>query len=681
MVPTTSRIIAQGRTPSGLLGVPSTLTTFFVNRQYASEHSIGGTYSGQMYVELYQPVDPVATDVQRNIVLLHGDFFTGQTWLAKPDGTPSWAAFFLNKGYNVFVVDLPGVGKSSFLNDNDYQVPGVPRTVRRLTADLVEQEFTASEKCPLPDGSFAWATASEHNQWPGTGCRGDPIFESLMASTTDMVLPKLQHEELGTIAVTDLLKQIGPSFLLGHGTGATIGMLTADAKPRLVRGIITIEPDGPPCARSGSPVNGRMKYTPYLQYDPNIRRYGISDAPLTFSPALQPAPGAHPLKTQVHQSPDNNGCNILQQKQDNIMIYNIRDDEGQDKVPQLINLARVPHVMYTSHTSPHSVYDWATTSFLRQAGDFVDWWFLPKHGVRGNGHLIHLERNSDAIVRHIDLWAAACITTEDEDREQRINAQRELEERFQRHHSLMNGPRDEQYELEFVVQPDTVAHQPSPAFPTASPTADLAGPVATVDLAGPVATADLAGPVATIDLAGPVATVDLAGPVATFDLAGPIATADLAGPVATIDPRILSFDQTFEALEVLPAPDQVEAYGEATLGSGSGEPWQWASFDEMVEQAARPFDDSDPVPNQVFDPAWGLYTSSTSPSSAETRSFGTADIDMETLPEWDADLYQHEYTDLLTSWNPEIEDRFAGEWAVFLNEDIIEDIVPKNFST
>lgn len=81
MVPTTSRIIAQGRTPSGLLGVPSTLTTFFVNRQYASEHSIGGTYSGQMYVELYQPVDPVATDVQRNIVLLHGDFFTGQVSL------------------------------------------------------------------------------------------------------------------------------------------------------------------------------------------------------------------------------------------------------------------------------------------------------------------------------------------------------------------------------------------------------------------------------------------------------------------------------------------------------------------------------------------------------------------------------------------------------------------------
>jgi pimeloyl-ACP methyl ester carboxylesterase len=83
------------------------------------------------------------------------------------DGSQSWAAYFLKKGYNVFVVDLPGVGKSSFLNENDYQVPGVPRSVRKLTGELVEQEFTASEKHPLPDGSLAWASADRHSQWPG----------------------------------------------------------------------------------------------------------------------------------------------------------------------------------------------------------------------------------------------------------------------------------------------------------------------------------------------------------------------------------------------------------------------------------------------------------------------------------------------------------------------------------
>ncbi|PON28427.1 hypothetical protein TGAM01_v202921 [Trichoderma gamsii] len=395
-------IVAQSQSPSRLLGVASTHTTFFVNRKHASEHSVGGTYSGQMHVDFYEPLYAFAPNLQRNMVFLHGDFFTGQTWLEKVDGTQSWAAYFLKQGYNVFVVDLPGVGKSSFLNENDYQIPGIPRTVRKLTADLVEREFTASEKFPLPDGSLAWASANRHTQWPGTGLRGDEYFNKLMASTTDMVLPKLQHEELGTIAVTDLLKRIGPSFLLGHGTGATIGMLTADAVPRLVRGLISIEPDGPPCALAGRPVDGRMTYTPYLQYNPNIRRYGLSDAPLTFSPASQPAPGAHPLKTEVRQLNDNNGCYIVQQKQSNIRILNMR--EGQETVPQLVQLTQVPHAMYISDSSPHSVFDWATARFLRHGGNFVDCFPLEAEGVRGNGHLMHQEENSDVIARRIDEW-------------------------------------------------------------------------------------------------------------------------------------------------------------------------------------------------------------------------------------------------------------------------------------
>lgn len=74
-------IVAQSRGPSHLSGVNSRRTTFFVNREHASKHSVGGTYSGQMHVELHQPVQAVPLDVQKNIVLLHGDFFTGQVSL------------------------------------------------------------------------------------------------------------------------------------------------------------------------------------------------------------------------------------------------------------------------------------------------------------------------------------------------------------------------------------------------------------------------------------------------------------------------------------------------------------------------------------------------------------------------------------------------------------------------
>lgn len=78
MTTTTSRIIiAQSQEPSGILGIPSKCTKFFVNRKYALEHSIGRTHSGQMHVELHQLYDAVEGKVRKNIVFLHGDFFTG----------------------------------------------------------------------------------------------------------------------------------------------------------------------------------------------------------------------------------------------------------------------------------------------------------------------------------------------------------------------------------------------------------------------------------------------------------------------------------------------------------------------------------------------------------------------------------------------------------------------------
>lgn len=441
-----------------------------------------------------------------------------------------------------------------------------------------------------------------------------------MKSTTSMVLPKLQHEELGAIALRDLVEQIGPSFLLGHGTGATIAMLTADAVPRLVRGLISIEPDGPPCALAGKEVEGRTIYSPYLKYDPNIRKYGISDAPPTFSPALQPAPGEHPLKIQVRQHQDNSGCYMAQQIQRNVLIYNMRPEDGQERVPQLIQLATVPHIVITSQSSPHSVYDWAITVFVRQAGAIADYYPLAANGIAGNGHLMHQEKNSDDIAQRIDDWVArGPIKNEDDSREQRIKSQRERQEILKRPCPLVNGPRDEPYELEFVVQPDDVEPQASPALPTAP--------------ASPVATVDATGSVTSVDATGSVTSVDATGSATSVDSTGPVTSVDSAGPVDTIDPRMLSFG-------------------------------------EIEEQATRPLGDFNPY--QAPDEAWRPYPSPNSFGSAETGSFDTTDTDIEMLIEWTPSLGQDEI-DLPTAGISEIEDMFKDEWMQFLNEDLVQE--------
>jgi hypothetical protein len=75
------QIIAQSDHDSNLSGVPSRRTTFYCNREYALKHSIAGTESGRMYVELHRPLHNIDPVNQKNIVFVHGDYFTGQVIL------------------------------------------------------------------------------------------------------------------------------------------------------------------------------------------------------------------------------------------------------------------------------------------------------------------------------------------------------------------------------------------------------------------------------------------------------------------------------------------------------------------------------------------------------------------------------------------------------------------------
>ncbi|MBI2866988.1 MAG: alpha/beta fold hydrolase [Chloroflexi bacterium] len=46
------------------------------------------------------------------LVLIHGGFNTGTAYGTTPDGRPGWAALFPDMGFDTYVVDLPGHGRS-----------------------------------------------------------------------------------------------------------------------------------------------------------------------------------------------------------------------------------------------------------------------------------------------------------------------------------------------------------------------------------------------------------------------------------------------------------------------------------------------------------------------------------------------------------------------------------------
>jgi hypothetical protein len=71
---------------------------------------------------------------------------------------------------------------------------------------------------------------------------------------------------------------------------------------------------------------------------------------------------------------------------------------------KLVNLHNTPIVIVTSEASYHAAYDHCTVRYLAQAGVNSTFLRLPDAGIHGNGHMMMLEKNSDAIAKVMADW-------------------------------------------------------------------------------------------------------------------------------------------------------------------------------------------------------------------------------------------------------------------------------------
>lgn len=140
---------------------------FYVGGSYVNTTS-GHLFANQMYVE---KLIPKKSTQKYPLVFIHGQAQTGtvssthciamllylpllQNWLIKPDGTPGWATYFLNKGYIVYIIDQTERGRSAWN-------PAGGTTETTYSAEIIEQRFTAVKDFML------WPQAALHTQWPG----------------------------------------------------------------------------------------------------------------------------------------------------------------------------------------------------------------------------------------------------------------------------------------------------------------------------------------------------------------------------------------------------------------------------------------------------------------------------------------------------------------------------------
>jgi pimeloyl-ACP methyl ester carboxylesterase len=322
--------------------------------------------SGQIYAEYQIPRNQTHP---YPIVMVHGAIQTGTNFTGTPDGREGWAQFFLRRGYAVYVVDQPGRARSSYQPDLNG-----PQALPNL--ENTQQRFTAPAQFNL------WPQAKLHTQWPGSGMKGDPVFDQFFSSQVPFVQAPGVTQLMNRDALIALLEKIGPAIIMTHSQSGAYGWPVADARPELVKAVIAAEPSGPP-VRDIETVGA----PDYFRQGAPTRPWGLGAIPLGYVPAARA-----PNELQFEQQEKADGPDLVRC--------------WMQKAParQLPNLAKVPIAIVHGEASFHAPFEHCTVKYLEQAGVKPTWIDLGKTGIHGNGHMLMLERNSDEVARVIAEW-------------------------------------------------------------------------------------------------------------------------------------------------------------------------------------------------------------------------------------------------------------------------------------
>jgi len=341
---------------------------FYVGGKWVGEPG-KETMDGAMYVEVWVPKD---IRHPYPVVFVTGGGGQGPYSLMQtPDGRPGWAYDFVNQGYTVYMMDYPATGRSAY-------VPGVDGTVTPpRSGPLMEEVWSGGRPAATPQSS--WPQAKKYTQWPSDapnkGKMGDPVFD-YFAKTELQSVANPNNAQIITDTVVQLLDLIGQPVVLMVNSGvASSGWVVADARPKLVKGILAAEPVAPPVenAERGSTGPGRL--------------WGVTSLPIHYDPPVKDPSELRPVREEKADRPDLIPCWIQQ-----------------EPAHKLVNLQGIPVLEISGEASYHRPYSHCVAKWLNQAGVKATYVRLEDVGLPGNGHQMMSEKNSAGIAKFFMDW-------------------------------------------------------------------------------------------------------------------------------------------------------------------------------------------------------------------------------------------------------------------------------------
>jgi pimeloyl-ACP methyl ester carboxylesterase len=358
-----------------LTSVP-TFSTENIGRQ--GHFYVGGKWVGEpgkekmrgaMYVEVWVP-----KKIRHPYPILFVQAGGGQTNIAllqTPDGRPGWAYDFVNQGYTVYMMDFPGRGRAAYIPALDGELSG-PRT-----GALMEEVWTGGRG--PSNRQRSWPQSKKYTQWPSNAANkgkiGDPVFDYF--AKTELGFPTA--DDMEPLAADDLEQLVDlinqPVVLLLHSRLATSGWLLADARPKLIKGIIAAEPWGPPMENMELDAKGPGHI------------WGLTNFPIHYDPPIKEASELQTIRQEKADGPDLDPCWIQK-----------------EPARKLINLEAIPVLNVSAEASYHRPYAHCVAKWLNQAGVKTQYVNLEDVGLSGNGHQMMSEKNSAEIAKFFMSW-------------------------------------------------------------------------------------------------------------------------------------------------------------------------------------------------------------------------------------------------------------------------------------
>ena len=153
------------------------------------------------------------------VVFIHGGGGQGTDWLQTPDGRDGWVDYFVADGWDVYVVDRPGHGRSQ---SNQSCGDGSVGTAN--------------------SGIINFLATSDESVWPGG--QPTPANDAVVYLTATGVTAPYCGNEIAADAIASLLNEIGPAILIAHSAGGGATFMVPDRNAANVVGIIAFEAAG-----------------------------------------------------------------------------------------------------------------------------------------------------------------------------------------------------------------------------------------------------------------------------------------------------------------------------------------------------------------------------------------------------------------------------------------------------